>query len=46
MKSGHSPWEGELSVGSSSLDNPKLFQEKSPKKVNRPVASRWADNLC
>lgn len=31
---------------SSSLDNPELFQEESPKKINRPVASRWTDNLC
>lgn len=31
---------GELSSGSSSLDNPELFQEKSPKKKNRLVASR------
>lgn len=42
----HSPCEEELSVGSSSLDNSELFQEKSPKKINRLVADRWTDNLC
>lgn len=31
---------------SSSLDNPELFQEDSPKKINRPMASRWTDNLA
>lgn len=29
---------------SGSQDNPGLFQEESPKKKKRSVASRWADN--
>lgn len=45
MVSIHSPCEDELSAGSSSLDTSELFQEKSPKKINRPVANRWTDNL-
>lgn len=50
VESGHSLREGDGQAGqtahSSSLDNPELFQEESPKKINRLVASRWTDNLC